>query len=96
MNDMIDSFMYCCAKITIDEKTVELLFSSEGHNPKNIVKPHILEKNKYGYSMIDIRNDYTSVKDIYSWVNDNYDLLMKHWFHIITDKELLNALLERR
>lgn len=96
MNFTFDSCMFCCIKITLEGKTIELLFSSEGYNPEDIVKPHIFEKHEHGYSMIDIRNDYTKGKGVYSWVKDNYDLLMKHWFHKITDKELLNALLERR
>ncbi len=95
MSCEFDSFAYCCVKIALEGNIIELLFSSEGYNPECIVKPHIWKKCNNGYIMIDIRDDYTTDKDIYSWVKYNYDLLIKHWFHEITDKELLNTLSER-
>lgn len=95
MNFTFGSDMYCCIKITPEGKTIKLLFSSEGYNPEDIVKPHIWEKHEHGYSMIDIRNYYTKGKVVYSWVKDNYNLLMKHWLHKITDEELIKAISER-
>jgi hypothetical protein len=87
-----DSFKVCCIKKSFEKETLEIYLSSEGYVSEDEIKPHLWIKHKYGYSVVDIRNDYSSDDEVFFWVSKNYDLLIKHWYHEITDKELLTAL----
>lgn len=55
-------------------------------------KPCVCVESKIGISFIDIRDDYSSDDEEFSWVSKNYEVLMRYWNCEISDKEIIDTL----
>ena len=87
----LDGFSMCRINKEHTGLSVDVLLATADSVDEKF-KPYLWTEGDIGYNLVYIRNDYKYSGGIEAWIVENYNVLIRHWNHEITDKETINIL----